>query len=101
MTTQDTAKVREQIIKLIGLERTQLGQLILANLDDFQSDWSSTIDAIMLIVEEVEQQYDDIFSWLLGENGDFPISEKGKRYNWRSELRQRLSTLQAPQKGKP
>lgn len=46
--------------------------------------------------KEIDRQYDDIFKWLLGENGDFLQSEPGKRYNWRSELRKRLQALKQP-----
>lgn len=37
--------------------------------------------------------YDEIFKWLLGESGDFPRSEPGKRYGFRTELRARLANL--------
>lgn len=41
------------------------------------------------------QRYDEIFKWLLGETGEFPHSVKGARYNWRSELRNRLAQLKS------
>lgn len=39
------------------------------------------------------KKHEDIYKWLLGEAGDFPVSEPGKRYGWRIELRQRLAHL--------
>lgn len=44
-------------------------------------------------IEKTEKKYAEIFSWLLGESGDFPRSEPGKRYGFRTELRQRLSLI--------
>ena len=38
--------------------------------------------------EEEGKKYSEIFKWLLGESGDFPQSEKGKRYGFRTELRE-------------
>lgn len=32
----------------------------------------------------------EIFNWLLGLGGDFPASEPGKRYGFRTELRKKL-----------
>ena len=39
--------------------------------------------------------YDDIFAWLLGERDEFPESLPGRRYGFRSELRERLNTVRA------
>lgn len=39
---------------------------------------------------ENNQRVIDIFKWLLGMGDDFPASEKGKRYAWRTELRKKL-----------
>lgn len=38
-----------------------------------------------------ECNHEPIFKWLLGEEGHFPEYEHNKRYNWRTELRKRLS----------
>lgn len=35
-----------------------------------------------------------IFRWLLGEEGEFPESLPGRRYNFRTELRARLKSLE-------
>ena len=53
--------------------------------------------SITAYITKREQKYQEIFTWLLGENGEFPESEKGKRYNWRPELRNRLKALQNSQ----
>lgn len=37
------------------------------------------------------EKHQEIFSWLLGENGEFPESTPGKRYGFRTELRKRLA----------
>jgi hypothetical protein len=55
-----------------------------------QIDTSLIADEVLKVVKE---KYDPIFKWLLGENGDFPESEQGKRYNFRTELRKRLQLL--------
>lgn len=57
-------------------------------IDDI--DTSLIADEVLKVVEKT---YDHIFKWLLGENGDFPESEPGKRYNFRTELRKRLQLL--------
>lgn len=44
-------------------------------------------------IEKTEKKYAEIFNWLLGESDDFPRSEPGKRYGFRTELRQRLSLI--------
>jgi hypothetical protein len=44
---------------------------------------------------QLEEQYNDIFMWLLGEKGDFPESIPGKRYGFRTELRAKLAALKA------
>lgn len=49
--------------------------------------------------EAEEKKYNEIFSWLLGENGDFPVSVPGNRYNFRTELRQRIADLQKKREG--
>lgn len=68
-------------------------------VDDYQFGFNDRLAQIntSLIADEVrkvvEKTYDPIFKWLLGENGDFPESEPGKRYNFRTELRKRLQLL--------
>lgn len=51
------------------------------------------IDALITLFREQEAKHQEIYSWLLGENGIFPISEAGRRYNWRDELKKRISEL--------
>lgn len=51
-----------------------------------------------LALSQVEKKYQSIFAWLLGEEGDFPESEPGKRYGFRSELRKRLAIITSLQK---
>jgi hypothetical protein len=41
-------------------------------------------------VAEVETRHQEIYAWLLGLRGDFPASEPGARYNWRSYLRKKI-----------
>ena len=41
--------------------------------------------------EKVQRGYDEIFSWLLGEKGDFPDLSTKPRYKFRPELRERLA----------
>ena len=38
---------QEQLIKILGLDRTNQNQLIPANLDDFQSDWTFTVSQLL------------------------------------------------------
>ena len=45
------------------------------------------------IKREEQEKYANVFNWLLGEDGDFPPSEPGRRYNWRGELKTRLATI--------
>lgn len=40
------------------------------------------------------KQYEDIFKWLLGENGEFPNVMDKPHYAFRTELRRRLTSLQ-------
>lgn len=60
-------------------------------------------DQIMQLIEaeltEANAKHDEIYKWLLGESGDFPLSEPGKRYNWRTELRRRLAELNKGKEG--
>lgn len=60
-----------------------------ASLSRYRRLAKAKINKLMISREEVEP----IFKWLLGESGDFPVSEKGKRYNWRAELRSKLKRL--------
>ena len=77
-----------------------------ANRDTGARVWESDIvpalkQKLFALIKDIDRQaridqdkkYDSISQWLLGLNGDFPSPEKGKRFNWRSELRDRLSTL--------
>lgn len=48
------------------------------------------LDLIEQTCLEAEQQHIEVYLWLLGRNGGFPKSEPGKRYNWRTELRERI-----------
>lgn len=41
------------------------------------------------------ERYQDIFSWLLGENGEFPNLSQKPHYRFRTELRERLKKLQS------
>ncbi len=43
----DNTQLEEQIIKLLGLERTHHDQLVPSNFEDFQSDWSFTIKQLL------------------------------------------------------
>jgi hypothetical protein len=40
-----------------------------------------------------DNQHQEIYDWLLGESGDFPASEPGKRYGFRTELRRKINKL--------
>lgn len=41
-------------------------------------------------VRKAEQVHEENYVWLLGLGDDFPQSEPGKRYNWRSKLREKI-----------
>lgn len=45
---------------------------------------------------EVMAGHEAIFRWLLGEDGDFPESQPGRRYGFRTELRARLRSVGTP-----
>lgn len=48
-----------------------------------------SIQAIESLLVERESNHVEIYKWLLGYY-DFPESQPGKRYNWRTELRAKL-----------
>ena len=48
----------------------------------------------------VEAKYKEIFDWLLGLNGDFPNLAEKPHYRFRTELRERLSSLSHESVGK-
>ncbi len=50
-------------------------------------------ETIQKTLEEVKKDYDPIFKWLLGENGDFPDLSEKPHYKFRTELRDRLAHL--------
>lgn len=54
-----------------------------AELDDVRSR--------LRLLESEREAHLSIFRWLLGEEGEFPESLPGRRYNFRSELHQRLA----------
>jgi hypothetical protein len=45
------------------------------------------------IRRECDAKYEPIFRWLFGEEGDFPESKPGHRYNWRKQLREKLAAI--------
>lgn len=45
--------------------------------------------------DALRKEYTAIFAWLLGEKGDFPDLSQKPHYSFRTELRQRLSHLEA------
>lgn len=69
--------------------------------------YATTLDKINLVLayaDEIRREcagkYESIFKWLLGEDGDFPESVPGHRYNWRGELRIRLAAIMGKEEGK-
>ena len=52
--------------------------------------------AITAAVEKERAEYDAIFRWLFGEEGEFPERQPGQgAYYWRSQLRKRLEAIRA------
>jgi hypothetical protein len=49
--TNTNPSLREQLITKLGLELTPSGQLIPSSLEDFQSDWTFTVDDVLLLIE--------------------------------------------------
>lgn len=60
---------------------------------DYATAKQALIDWYNKSLSKRDEQYGEIFRWLFGEEGDFPASEVGKRYNWRPVLRQKLASL--------
>lgn len=54
-------------------------------------DHSETKDSLRSLIPECK--HESIFKWLLGEEGNFPLSEPGKRYNFHTELREKLKAI--------
>jgi hypothetical protein len=51
-----SSTIDDELEKIIGLERTPRGQIVLKNYEDLQSDWQFTIQAIKdLIASEVDK----------------------------------------------
>lgn len=47
---------KKRIEDLLGLERNLNGQLIPSNLEDFQSDWTFTVDELLALLHQVEAE---------------------------------------------
>ncbi len=66
-------------------------------LNPAEKEWRAELlslrDEVIALREQVDRQK-AVFQWLLGEDGDFPQSEPGHRYNWRIELRKRLAAIE-------
>lgn len=63
-------------------------------LKDIINSDKTTLDACRVTIDALRaenEKHQEIFSWLLGENGEFPESTPGKRYGFRTELRKRLA----------
>lgn len=60
MTTPNTPlseeELRQNIINLLCLEVNLDGHLVMANFEDFQSEWSFTVDQIMALITRSRQQ---------------------------------------------
>lgn len=78
--------------------RKELTLYLPSGMKDFE--WEALERAVQHLIdrgvaaekEDKITQYEEIFSWLLGENGNFPDLSQKPHYSFRSELRKRLST---------
>lgn len=87
----------DEVVKTIDVEKytrfaTYLDDLSKeGRINDMRRELAVFVyDLITQKQKEAEEIHDEIYTWLLGLGGDFPQSEPGKRYNWRSQLREKI-----------
>lgn len=79
-------EVRNVELNLELVHDYQRGESLTLQLSQFPE----AVASLEALIHRVEAEHIEIYRWLLGQSGHFPVTEPYKRYAWRTELRERL-----------
>lgn len=96
LTPEREKKIREKIHQFYA---TQHEGILQPEIIESSTEWLTNL-VLNLVSQELthalakkDEEYSDIFAWLLGEKGDFPNLAEKPHYRFRTKLREMLSTL--------